>query len=243
MRILVTRPLEDSNTLRQRLEGLGHRVMVAPMFSIGFETDAALNLNGVQGLIATSRNGLKALVAGSQLSQAISLPLYAVGPATAEMAREFGFKNVVVGPGTARELAGVIAGCVRPEDGSLVHLAGRSLAFDMKGALEQKGFTVHVEVLYRTVESQAFAPDVITALRERTLDAVMLMSPKSAEVFARLSMDAGVAEPVRKMAFLCLSSEVARCVSSLAPINLMTAQSPNLEEMLALVTLLAAKSA
>ncbi len=105
------------------------------------------------------------------------------------------------------------------------------------------GFVIRVEVLYRTVESQAFAPDLIAALRGETLDAVMLMSPKSAEVFVRLTMDAGVVEPVRKMAFLCLSSEIAGCVSSLAPINLMTAQSPNLEEMLALVTLLAAKSA
>ncbi len=109
-----------------------------PFLTVEF-CDAPLELGGAQGLIVTSRNALRALAAHRELDQALKLPLFAVGDATARAARELGFARVTAGPGTGVALAELISSELNPDRGPLVHLAGETLAFDLKSALERQG--------------------------------------------------------------------------------------------------------
>ena len=124
MRLLVTRPEPDALKLRAALEEHGHEATVEPLLSVSFEDADAIELEGVQALIATSRNALRALKTHPLRGEARKLPLFAVGRATAAEARALGFEMVVTGAGTAQELVAHLVSLSEPSAGLLLHLVG-----------------------------------------------------------------------------------------------------------------------
>ncbi len=157
MRLLVTRPEPDALKLRAALEELGHEATVEPLLQVSFENCDAVDFEGVQAVIATSRNALRALRSHPARGVARALPLFAVGKATAEAARALGFGTVVTGAGTVHELVTHIVSVADPANGLLLHLAGDRLAGDLKGELEQQGFRVLQPVVYRTAAISSFS--------------------------------------------------------------------------------------
>lgn len=235
MHLLVTRPEPDASELKIRIEALGHQASVCPLIEIEAAPGSALRLDGVQALIATSRNAIRSLAGNKSLDRMRSLKLFAVGPATAAEARSAGFSDVVEGAAAARDLVPVIAGKVQAANGALLHLAGDTLAFDLKSALEREGFTVLEEVIYRSRAASSLAPAAAEAIRVGTLHGVILMSPRTASVFAELVRGAGLADAARRLRYFCLSEAVARSLDVLAPRDVSVARRPNTEEVLALL--------
>lgn len=242
MHLLLTRPESDADPMRKRLEAAGHRVSLCPLLTIELAPNAAARLDGVQALVATSRNGLDALAKGPGLAAAIKLPVFVVGPATAERARALGFTDVREGPGSAAELAPAIAKALKPEKGDVLHLSGASIAFDLAAALKPQGITVRRQVVYWTREAEALEPASAAYLRRGQVGGVILMSPRTAAVFADVTVKAGVAEPARHTTCFCLSPAVAAALEPLAPYDVRVAERPNAEEMLALIARVAPES-
>ena len=242
MRLLVTRPEPDATLFKTRLEAMGHHVRLAPLIRIELDS-RAIPLEGVQALIATSRNALRALAGSPSLGAAVTLPIFTVGPGTLEYARQLGFARVHSGPGTARELAALIASQTKPKDGPLVHLAGDRRAFNLKGALEKLGFQVHLEVVYSSIAAETLEPGISEAIRGGQLDGVILMSPRSADVYKTLVEQAGLGQSASRLHSFCLSAGVAKRLGALVHNNVSVAAAPNSEEMLALVARVASNSA
>lgn len=234
MHLLLTRPDAGpkGDPLSSALIAAGHRVTQSALLTV-HPSGALPSLAGVQGLIATSRNGLKAVA--PLPTAALALPLLAVGPGTGELGRELGFHRVIEGPGTGRELAELIRAEVEPSAGSLVHLAGDTLAFNLKDALVEDGFDIRTEVVYQTEPATALSPAAVQGFREGSLDGVVLMSPRTAKVYAKLAADAGVVAEASEIVHFCLSDAVARNLAPLGTVRLKVARLPNSEEILALV--------
>jgi uroporphyrinogen-III synthase len=238
MRLLVTRPEPDALKLRAVLEEAGHETIVEPLLSLSFDDADAVDLDGAQALIATSRNALRALKAlggGRVLAEARHLPLFAVGRATSAEARALGFETVVTGAGTAAELVTHIASVLDPAAGVLVHLAGDTLAHDLMGELEAHGFRVRQPVVYRMRPATAFADTTIEDLATHVIDGVILMSPRTAAIYARLVARHSLAAAVRTLPHFCLSEAIARRLEPLGPVPTLIAEAPRLEELLALI--------
>jgi uroporphyrinogen-III synthase len=242
MRLLVTRPEPDALRLAAVLEEAGHEAVIEPLLGVSFEGGDPVELEGAQALIATSRNALRALKAGPALAEARSLPLFAVGKATAAAARALGFEVVVTGAGTAAELVGHIVSALDPAAGLLVHLAGATLATDLMGELEGHGFRVLQPVVYRMLPATTFADSTVEQLAEGEIDGVILMSPRTAAIYAGLVRRHGLTRAVLRMPHFCLSAAVARRLEPLGPVPTSVADAPALEEVLALIDGSAAQS-
>lgn len=241
MRLLVTRPEPDASREAEALAARGHEVVLAPLLAVEFYGDAPLELEGAQGLIVTSRNALKALASRRELGQALKLPLFAVGEATARAARELGFARVTTGPGTGAALAELISGELKPDRGPLVHLAGETLAFDLKSALERQRFTVRQPVLYQAVPARALPAEALSLLKAGKFDGVILMSPRTAKTFAGLVTRHGLVTQGKSLVCYCLSEAVAEAVASLG-LEVRVAAHPREEDVLALLDSEAASS-
>jgi uroporphyrinogen-III synthase len=177
------------------------------------------------------------------LASAIKRPIYVVGPATAAVARNIGFKEIVEGAGAAADLASLLVSDGWDSDSRLIYLRGDVVAFDLEGVLAKAGINVTPIVAYRSVAAQTLPPDVIKALQNGDIDAVTLMSPRTAETWTRLV--AALSPPVQfsRVTNLCLSDRVARALGERREVDkVMVASHPNIEEMLALVKRLAASS-
>jgi uroporphyrinogen-III synthase len=235
MRILVTRPEPDALKLRALLEEAGHEATVDPLLSLSFADGDAIDLDGAQALIATSRNALRALKASPALAEARHLPLFAVGKATAAEARALGFETVVTGAGTAAELVAHIVSVLDPANGVLVHLAGETLAHDLAGELEEQGFRVQRPLVYRMLPATTFAEHTVEQLASGEIDGVLLLSPRTAAIYAGLMVRHGLTKSVRTLRHFCLSEAVARRLQPLGAVPLRIAEAPRLEELLALI--------
>ena len=88
MRFLVTRPQPDADALCERLRAMGHAGLIDPLMSIAWLEPPRLDLDRCQAVVATSRNALRALARHPErLADLVGLPLFAVGAATADLAR------------------------------------------------------------------------------------------------------------------------------------------------------------
>lgn len=242
MHILVTRPETEALKTQRRLETMGHRVSLAPLLVIAHETPP-LDLRGVQALVLTSRNSVGALAGRPDKEALLQLPAFTVGKGTGMAARDFGFDVAWEGDAGGAELSGRIAALLDPRAGALVHLSGDTIAFDLEQALAPLGFDIRRVVVYRSVPATALPADVAATLRDGDLDAVMLMSPRTAVAWLELVRAAGLEAAARRLAHLCLSPGVAARLHDLAPPAIHVARQPNEEEMLALAARLSSSSA
>lgn len=242
MRLLVTRAEPDALKLRAQLEEMGHEATVEPLLSVAFEDNPNIDLDGVQALIATSRNGVRALRNHPLRREAAAIPLFAVGRATADEARTLGFETVITGAGNADALINHIVSVVDPAAGLLLHLAGDRLAVDLVGDLEAQGFRVVEVVVYRTVAARFLSEDAVEQIAMGEIDGVILLSPHTAAVYASLIRKQGLRSAVRALTHFCLSQAVARRLEELGQARIEIAARPTLKEVLASIAAHTAQS-
>ena len=229
MRLLLTRPAEEAARSRRRFEAAGHSVLVAPVIQIE-ELPARLDLQGVQALAVTSRQGVAAL---ARATARRDLPLFAVGEATAERARAAGFTQVAAAGGDAAALAALLARRIDPAAGRVLHATGEIQARDLGALLRDSGIEVVRTILYRAKAVDRLDRTICTAMQEGQLDGVVFFSPRAAGIFARLAVRQGLAETCGRLVAACLSPAVAARAGSLSWRGLVVAARPDLPSLVA----------
>ena len=177
LRLLLTRPREDSLALAEVLARHGVDALIEPMMTIRIDKGMRLDPSGVQAILLTSANGARALAAAAPDRAARKLPVLAVGCATARAARDAGFGSVTAADGDVDALAALALDRLRPESGRLIHVAGRIATGDLAARLRDAGFEAERVPLYEAVASRALTPPACRALEAQTLAGVALFSP------------------------------------------------------------------
>lgn len=232
MRLLVTRPHEDAEALAVTLNGLGHEAIIAPLLELHFMPGAEISLNEVQAVLASSANGIRAFAARSPER---NLPVYVVGPQTAETARQSGFADVISADGDAAALIAKVAENTNPAVGKLLHAAGSETAGRIKQALEARGYHVEAPILYEAIPVKSLPAAAHAELRANLLDGVLIFSPRTARIFAALVVKDGLAQNCERLEAFCISAATAAALSPLPFARLAVAGSPNQAAMLDLL--------
>ncbi|HUA52307.1 MAG TPA: uroporphyrinogen-III synthase [Candidatus Sulfotelmatobacter sp.] len=239
-RALITRPLEDATPLAEALRALGIEPVIEPLLTITLRPEALPPLDGVHALLVTSANGVRAFVAASGRRD---LPVFAVGPSTAAVARNAGFATVETADGNVTALAALVAARAQPADGTLLHVAGSEVAGDLAGDLTARGYTVARAVLYDAAPADTLTADVLADLGAGRIDWVLLFSPRTATTFARLIDAAGRVEALTRATAICLSAAVADAVAGLPWQRVRVATQPDQASLLDLLESLKAEAA
>jgi uroporphyrinogen-III synthase len=227
MRVLVTRPQPDAAELKGALEAQGHVVTLEPLLTIETLPIEVRVLDGARSLIATSRNSLRALAESNALNASRALPIFCVGAGTTEFASELRFERIITGGGSAAGLIPLILGSGIGAKGPLVHLCGEEVARDLRAKLGARGVEVRTLIVYRAVAADRLGPQTAAAIAAGTLDAVILMSPRTARIFAGLVEQSDLGESARRLAYVCLSANVAGALKGFDPIRVDIAVRPN----------------
>ena len=233
MRLLVTRSIEDAEPLAAALGRRGYEAVLEPLMSItdvdapGLDTD--LDSGGVQALLITSANGIRAF---ARRTSRRDIAVFAVGDASARTAGELEFAGVRSAAGDVDALAALVRDELDPGRGALLHIAGSHIAGDLSGLLEAAGFDVRRQVLYRATAAEKFSPATVDELTSGTLDGVLLFSPRTAGLFVKLAAAAGVEEACRSLVAYCLSQAVADNAKALPFLRVILASEPNQRSLL-----------
>ena len=234
MRVINTRPRPDAAALTDALAARGHEAIEAPLLEIRFADRAEpLDLRGVQAVMATSANGVRALAAATEVRD---VALFAVGEATADAAAELGFARVTCAGGDVEALAAAVRAALDPDAGALLHAAGASVAGDLAGALARAGFAARRVALYEARAARVLPAAANAALRSGSADAAVFFSPRTAKTFVRLARDAGLVRACRTVDAYCLSRAVADEMPALEWRGVHVSERPDRESLLNLLS-------
>lgn len=205
MRIAVTRPREDAQPLKDKLENLGHEVIVTPLLAIVPRAGVTIPDRPWQAIAATSANGIRAL---PDIKRLQSIRMLTVGPQSLKAARDAGFRNAEAHGGDVEGLARYMRNALDPADGPILYLSGAETAGDLAAQLEAGGFEYARVVLYDAVPAHSLG-HAGDALRVGEIDAVLLYSPRTARIWLELVRSQLLESEAGLPHYFCLSRNVA----------------------------------
>lgn len=239
MHILLTRPKDDIPALRHKIVEQGFTVSACPILDINIipveerDTSTSQKIATAQAYLFTSANGVRA-ASHHGLTKNPNLPVFAVGPATADACRIAGFKKITEAGGDVQSLIGMIKATDMAEaSGLLVHISGRDQAGNLVQQLCDAGYEATSIVLYRAEKISAFPDDIATLLASGEIDAVMFYSSRTATHFVTLM---GSADIKMSITAYCLSDAVAQILKQAGVENIKVAANTTEDSMLNMLT-------
>jgi uroporphyrinogen-III synthase len=204
MTILITRPQPDAMRLAKRLQEKGYSTLMNPLLRVDF-INVQLNLKGVQAILTTSINGIRAMAHTIRERDQL---LYTVGPGSANEAKSLGFKNVKYASGNTDTLIQRIQNDLSPTKGKLIYVCGDVVGSDIVERLVIDGFGVEKYMIYHMQEATKFSETTLLALKAAEISLTLFFSPRTVDVFIRLLLQASLGHLCKTITALCLSSAV-----------------------------------
>jgi uroporphyrinogen-III synthase len=204
MLVLVTRPREQAAATSALLAAMGHEALIDPVLEIRRLPLPPMSLADVAAIAITSANAAPALA-----GLPAGLPVFAVGAATAAAVRAVGCQGVHVAAGDGADLARLVCQALPSRAGVILHLAGRDVREGLEAGLVEAGYRYRTAAVYEAVPVPTMAPEVAAALAAMRIGAVLLYSPRSAELWARRIEGAGLGHALAGTLAACLSRAVA----------------------------------
>jgi uroporphyrinogen-III synthase len=218
-RVLVLRPEPGASATVKRARERGRDAVAVPLFEVRPVSWIPPEASGFDGVLLTSANAIRH--GGEGLRGLRGLPVYAVGSATAEAAREAGFDVASSGDAGVERLLGSIEPELR-----LLHLAGQDRKVPDEAQQEIQSITV-----YRSVQKDAIKLGEIGDV------VAMVHSPRAARRLAELAEP----EVKERIAIAAISPEAAKAAGD-GWASVDSADAPHDEALLALTERLCNKS-
>ncbi|MFT3968671.1 MAG: uroporphyrinogen-III synthase, partial [Sphingobium sp.] len=174
--VLVLRPEPGAARTAEALRDAGFTPISYPLYAIEPIAWTPPDPAQVGAVLVTSANALRH--GGPGLARYADRPLFAVGEATAEAARQAGFRSVTAGDG---DIATTIPLLVRAGHGPVLHLGGTELR-----DYDPQGLSIIRLPVYRTVE-QGDAAGLARALPRDRGAFALVHSPRAGARLARLA--------------------------------------------------------
>ena len=180
--VLVTRPEPGLSETAEALAGMGFMPVGAPLLSIRSRHPALPQR--VQAILLTSGQAAAPLAALAPSLRTV--PVLAVGDATAARARANGFEAVDSAAGDATGLVRIASARFDPTGGPLLLACGQGQGRAVAAALRQAGFRTRRRCVYAVRPVRRLPEPALDALRSGRLDAALFFSAAAAAAFVRV---------------------------------------------------------
>lgn len=228
--ILITRPEPGASETARRVEALGLTPVLCPVLVVRQVTATLPPALRISALLVTSGNAVPALPAAY-----LSVPLFAVGNATADRARQAGFNHVTSADGDAKALAQHVRDKVDPAAGPLLLACGRHSGNPLASALRQAGYRVSRRVVYAADPVHALATDAFSALHLGVVRAALFFSAETARNFVTLARTPALQTTLHEVDAVAIGPAARVALETLPWRRIRVAARPNQDEMLALL--------
>ena len=234
MRLLLTRPIQESEKTARMLNKSGASVTIDPLINITFGTKTPIDLSQMQAIIFTSVNAVRAY---QRNYDDCSLPAYTVGAKTALAAQGIGIKKVINADGDVKKLSNTIADALNSRKSALFYPCGNHVAGTLQDDLERIGFKIIKEVLYHAEAATELKENTKKLLKSGMIDFIPFYSPRSALIFIELVKNAGLKNSMNNISALCLSPAIEKIVARLNWKKILTSTKPAQSDLFKLINI------
>ncbi len=232
MRFLLTRPLNDSESVARQLRKKDQIVYVDPLMTIEPLDEISINLSEYQAFIFTSPNAVRCYC---QSNRDRNISVFAVGNKTAHIAETSGFREVFSANGDVQKLYNTIKSRLPFKTGTLLYLCGKHVSGDLKSELENVGFEIEKKEIYNAVAVSDLSDISKMQIKSGDIDYIPFYSKRSALIFIELAEKAKLLKYLTNVIVLCLSPSIEVIASSVNWKKVMTAKNPNQNNLYKLI--------
>ncbi len=233
-RVLVTRPEPGASATAARLEQAGFEPVLLPLTRIvPVAVDILPDPGLVDAVVVTSANALRCATA-ELLAPLARKPVFAVGDATAEAARDAGLVDVHSASGTARDLVRLLRSGL-PAGAAILHLAGRERTEGFAEAVIESGYVLQTLELYTAEKIDYSSEFFCEAIGSRPLWGAMVMSLRAGILLAEALSVAAIRQRFEKTTLFCISQKVAQPLREIAGPEIAVSDEPTEDGILRLL--------
>lgn len=212
-KVWITRTQSGATKSAKAFWDAGYHPIISPLLRITPAVDRPPMPSRDAVLIITSQNAMKVL---TEVTSDRSWPVVCVGNATARLAKEAGFLNVVSADGASEDVTRIILNTPSWQGRPFIHIAGQEVRGSIVEDLQRAGLQAQRHIYYLSEPVQTW-PDVDIS----NLVAVALYSPKGAEALRRPEPD------LRHVMAISLSPAIDAALGDLAVKSRHVAVRPN----------------
>ena len=183
MHILLTRPIEDCESLIVRFRNLGHTVSHLPLIKVKNKKYNPINFSEYNCFIFTSSNAIKNLNLDGINK---NTNCFCVGSATEKIALSSGFQNVFSAEGNVNNLKELILQNINNKDSKLLYISGEVVSSDLDRDLIKEGYKIERLVNYSVEPIETLNVDFIEKLKKNIPETVFIYSQNSGKNFLNL---------------------------------------------------------
>ena len=204
MHIVITRPIEDSLHLIERLKKLGHLVTHLPVIKIEKLKTNKINLSNYRAIIFTSSNAIKFI---NIEKFNLKIKCFCVGGATEFTAKQAGFINTYSSEGTVDSLIELIIRTVNTKSGKLLYLSSEFISKDLDSDLIRAGYSVDRISNYTSLQIEQIDETTLDFIKKNQPDVFFIYSSKSAKNLFNLINKYSLLNVVTHSNLMCISEK------------------------------------
>ena len=183
MHVLLTRNIEDSIDLIQKLKSNSIKVSNLPLLEVKKENYNLINLNKFNTVIFTSSNSIKFLDLKNINKNILC---FCVGSSTEKTARSNGFQNIIAADGNVRNLKELVQQNLSIKDNKVLYVSGEIVSYPLDKELISEGYNVKRLINYSVKHNENLDLSFLQSLKKDTPDLVYVYSENSAKSFLNL---------------------------------------------------------
>ena len=183
MHVLLTRNIEDSIDLIQKLKFNSIKVSNLPLLEVKKENYNLINLNSFNALIFTSSNSIKFLDL-KKINK--NILCFCVGSSTEKTARSNGFQNIIAADGNVKNLKELVQRNLSIKDNKLLYVSGEIVSYPLDKELISEGYNVKRLINYSVKHNENLDLSFLQSLKNDMPDLVYVYSENSAKSFLNL---------------------------------------------------------
>ena len=183
MHILLTRHLQDSKDLIQKLKLNGFKVSNLPLLKVDKVNYSKIELNNFNAIIFTSSNAIRFLDVKKVNKNILC---FCVGTSTEKTARSNGFFNIFAADGNVRNLIELVRQNLSPKDNKLLYVSGEVISHPLDKELISEGYNVVRLIDYTVKYNENLDFKFLETLKKDIPNIVYVYSENSAKSFLHL---------------------------------------------------------
>ncbi len=183
MHVLLTRNIEDSIDLIQKLKFNSIKVSNLPLLEVKKENYNLINLNSFNALIFTSSNSIKFLDL-KKINK--NILCFCVGSSTEKTARSNGFQNIIAADGNVKNLKELVQRNLSIKDNKVLYVSGEIVSYPLDKELISEGYNVKRLINYSVKHNENLDLSFLQSLKNDMPDLVYVYSENSAKSFLNL---------------------------------------------------------
>jgi len=203
--IVITRPIEDSIELFEKLNKLGHTTTHLPVIKIEKLETKKINLESYEAVIFTSSNAIRFM---NIEKFNLKIKCFCVGRSTELTAKQAGFINTYSSEGTVDSLIELIVRTLDVKSGKLLYLSSEFISKDLDVDLVNEGYLVDRISNYTSSPVEKIDELVLNFIKKNPPDVLFIYSSKSAKNLFNLINKYSLLNIVTHSNLMCISEKV-----------------------------------